>query len=269
MLPNPWGGLHTNLEMDMIAAKRKPLIGCTTYRKTADHSPPNDILGLMPSYLEAVKAAGGIPVMIPLGLSDDDLRTAVQQMDGILLPGGGDIEPGIYQGQGHPTVGGVDEDRDRVEITVARTAVTQQKPLLAICRGLQVLNVALGGSLWEDVELLMPQAMHHEHVHSHPRNYLAHNVTIEPDSLLAKQLGMTETAVNSLHHQGIRRLAADLRATAVAPDGLIEGVEVISHPFALGVQWHPENLIHDVPHMLRLFRGLVEAAASQPVIGYP
>lgn len=252
----------------MIATTRKPLIGCTTYRKASGESPPIDVLGLMPSYLEAVVAAGGIPVMIPLGLSDEDLRTAIQQMDGILLPGGGDIEPSIYQGQGHPTVAGIDADRDRVEITVARTAVHQQKPLLAICRGLQVLNVALGGSLWEDVELLMPQAMHHEHVHSHPRNYLAHNVTIEPDSLLAKQLGMTETAVNSLHHQGIRRLANDLRATAVAPDDLIEAVEVINHPFALGVQWHPENLIHSAPHMLGLFRGLVEAAAAQPVISY-
>lgn len=253
----------------MIATTRKPLIGCTTYRKTAGESSPIDILGLMPSYLEAIVAAGGIPVMIPLGLSDDDLRATIQQMDGILLPGGGDIEPSVYQGQGHPTVGGVDEDRDRVEITVARTAVAQQKPLLAICRGLQVLNVSLGGSLWEDVELLMPQAMHHEYVHSHPRNHLAHTVTIEPDSLLAKQLGKTETAVNSLHHQGIRQLATDLRATAVAPDGLIEGVEVLHHPYAVGVQWHPENLIHNVPHMLGLFRGLVEAAAAQPVIGYP
>jgi len=253
----------------MIAAARKPLIGCTTYRKTVDESSPINILGLMPSYLEAVAAAGGIPVMIPLGLSDDDLRATIQQMDGILLPGGGDIEPGVYQGQGHPTVGGIDEDRDRVEITVARTAVAEQKPLLAICRGVQVLNVALGGSLWEDVEQLMPQAMHHEYVHSHPRNHLAHNVTIEPDSLLAKQLGRTETAVNSLHHQGIRRLAHELRATAVAPDGLIEGVEVINHPFAVGVQWHPENLIHNVPHMLGLFQGLVEAAAAaQPVVSY-
>ena len=246
---------------------RKPLIGCTTYRKFSDQKPPIDILGLMPSYLEAIVAAGGVPVMIPLGLSDEDLQLVIQQMDGILLPGGGDIDPVRYQGDGHPTVGGIDEDRDRVEVTVARTAVAHQKPLLAICRGLQVLNVALGGSLWEDVELLMPQAMHHEHVNSHPRNYLAHNVTIEPDSLLARQLGRTETAVNSLHHQGIRRLANDLRATAVAPDGLIEGIEVIGHPYALGVQWHPENLIHNVPHMLGLFQGLVEAA-SEPVISY-
>ena len=250
-----------------MTTTRKPLIGCTTYRKMSDQTPPIDILGLMPSYLDAVVAAGGVPVMIPLGLSHDDLRIVVEQMDGILLPGGGDIEPAVYQGQGHPTVGGIDEDRDRVELFVAQTAVAQQKPLLAICRGLQVLNVALGGSLWEDVELLMPQAMHHEYVNSHPRNYMAHNVSIEPDSLLAKQLGTQETAVNSLHHQGIRRLAEPLRATAVAPDGLIEAVEVKAHPYAVGVQWHPENLIHNAPHMLGLFQGLVEAA-SQPVISY-
>lgn len=251
----------------MIATKGKPLIGCTTYRKISDQTPPIDILGLMPSYLEAIVAAGGVPVMIPLGLSDDDLRIVIQQMDGILLPGGGDIKPSVYLGNGHPTVVGIDEDRDRVELTVARTAVAQQKPLLAICRGLQVLNVALGGTLWEDVELLMPQAMHHEYVHTHPRHYLAHSVTIESDSLLARQLGTTETTVNSLHHQGVRRLADTLRATAVAPDGLIEGVEVINHPYAVGVQWHPENIIDNAPHMLGLFQGLVEAAAvSQPVI---
>lgn len=248
---------------------RKPLIGCTTYRKVSGQNPPIDILGLMPSYLEAIAAAGGVPVMIPLGLSDENLQVAIEGMDGILLPGGGDIEPGVYQGEGHPTVAGIDEDRDRVELLVARTAVSQQKPLLAICRGLQVLNVALGGSLWEDVEQMMPQAMHHEHVNSHPRNYLAHNVKIEADSLLARQLGTTETAVNSLHHQGIRRLATNLRATAVAPDGLIEGIEVIDHPYAIGVQWHPENLIHNVPHMLGLFEGLIEAATvPQPVAGY-
>ncbi|GJM41121.1 MAG: gamma-glutamyl-gamma-aminobutyrate hydrolase [Ardenticatenaceae bacterium] len=253
----------------MIAPTRKPLIGCTTYRKISDQTPPIDIIGLMPAYLEAIVAAGGVPVMIPLGLSEDNLVTIVEQMDGILLPGGGDIEPSVYQENGHPTLTGIDEDRDRVELVVARTAVAQQKPLLAICRGLQVLNVALGGSLWQDVELMMPQAMHHEFVNSHPRNHLAHTVTIEPDSLLAKQLGITSTAVNSLHHQGIRRLATQLKATAVAPDNLVEGVEVIDHPYAVGVQWHPENLIQNVPYMLGLFQGLVEAANEpQAIISY-
>lgn len=223
----------------------------------------------MPSYLNAIAAAGGLPVMIPLGLGEDELLQLVQRMDGILLPGGGDIAPTVYGGTRSDLVSSVDEDRDRVEVVVARTAVSQKKPLLAICRGIQMLNVALGGSLWEDVELLMPQAMHHEFAKSNPRSYLAHTVTIEPNSLLARRLNRRETAVNSLHHQGIRRLADGLRSTAFAPDGLIEGVEVIDHPYAIGVQWHPENIIQNAPHMLGLFRGLVEAAAvSEAVIGY-
>ncbi len=254
----------------MLASARKPLIGCTTYRKHANQNPSIKIIGLMPAYLDAICAAGGIPVMIPLGLNEDALLEIVQRMDGILLPGGGDIEPSEYCGVQRDLVSSVDSDRDRVEIFVAQTAVSQKKPLLAICRGLQVLNVALGGSLWEDVKIMMPQAMRHEFVNSNSRNYLAHNVAIEPDSLLAKQLGRTATPVNSLHHQGIRRLAEDLRATAVASDGLIEGVEVVDHPYAVGVQWHPENLIHNVPYMLGLFRGLVEAASvTESAISYP
>lgn len=253
----------------MIASARKPLIGCTTYRKVSDQIPPIEIIGLMPSYLEAISKAGGIPVMIPLGLSEANLLEIVQRMDGIVLPGGGDIEPDEYGGGRRDLVSSVDKDRDRVEMLVAQTAVFHQKPLLAICRGVQVLNVSLGGSLWEDVEMMMPRGMNHEFVNSNPRNYLAHNVTIEKNSLLARQLGCTETAVNSLHHQGIRRLANGLQATAVAPDGLIEGVEVIDHPYAIGVQWHPENIIQNAPHMLGLFRGLVEAAiVSQSVISY-
>ncbi|VAW39512.1 Para-aminobenzoate synthase, amidotransferase component [hydrothermal vent metagenome] len=253
----------------MIAPVHKPLIGCTTYRKASNQTRPIEIIGLMPSYLEAISAAGGIPVMIPLGLSEADLLEIVQRVDGIVLPGGGDIEPSVYEGTRHNLVLSVDEDRDRVEMVVARTAVFHKKPLLAICRGVQLLNVSLSGSLWEDVEVMMPQAMRHEFVNSNPRNYLAHDVTIEADSLLAKLLDCTETAVNSLHHQGIRRLADGLRVTAVAPDGLIEGVEVIDHPYAIGVQWHPENIIHNAPHMLGLFRGLVEAAiVSQSLISY-
>lgn len=253
----------------MIATTHKPLIGCTTYRKTSEQTPPIEILGLMPTYLEAIVAAGGIPVMIPLGLQEADLKQILQRMDGVLIPGGGDVEPARYQGQWIPSIYGVDSDRDRVEMLVAQTAVASQKPLLAICRGVQVLNVALGGSLWEDVKDMMPGARRHDYFGSYPRNHLSHNVTIESDSVLARLLGTTETAVNSLHHQGIRRLAEPLQATAVAPDGLIEGVEVTNHPFAIGVQWHPENLMHDVPHMLGLFQGLVDAASVSRSVAFP
>jgi putative glutamine amidotransferase len=243
---------------------RKPLIGCTTYRKMADHHPPFELFGIRPSYIQALVAAGGVPVLIPLGLSGDDLQLILAQVDGLLVPGGGDVEPSCYQGQNdHALVNGVDPDRDRVEFELIRTAVVRQMPLLAICRGHQALNVALGGSLWEDVASQMPGAAVHDYYGSHPMNYLAHPVEAQPDSLLARTLGKTCVAVNSLHHQGIRRLAADLRAVATAPDGLIEAVEAPGHPFAIGVQWHPENLAHEHPAMFNLFRGLVEAAVYQ------
>jgi len=240
-----------------------PIIGCTTYRKISNQEPPIEILGLMPAYVSAVSAAGGVPVLIPLGLDDAALLTIFERIDGLLLPGGGDIDPVEYHGNGHQKVAAVDPDRDRVEFLLARTAVARQKPMLAICRGIQVLNVALGGSLYEDISAYVPTDIRHDNFQSKPRNYLAHQVTVQPDSMLARQLGKTETAVNSLHHQSIRKLAPELTETAVAPDGIIEGVEIPGHPYALAVQWHPENLIHDDLAMLALFKGLVRAAGVQ------
>ena len=228
---------------------KRPLIGMTTYR-------------IMPSYIESIVAAGGLPVLIPLGLGEAELTDILTRLDGVLLPGGGDIEPSVYRGGLHDTMYGIDPDRDRVEMLVARQAVEMQKPLLAICRGHQILNVALGGTLWEDVKTFMPQAIRHDHFRGFPRNHMAHSVTAVPDSQIVRMMGKTEINVNSLHHQGVRDLAAELRATAVAPDGLVEATEIPGHPFAVTVQWHPENLIHDDPTMLSLFKGLIEAASQ-------
>lgn len=242
---------------------RPPLIGCTTYRKVADQDPPIEMIGLMPTYIKAVVAAGGVPILIPLGLSDDDLLAIFGRIDGLLLPGGGDIEPSIYLNNGNGHSRGIDEDRDRVELLMARTAVAQQKPLLAICRGIQVLNVALGGTLYEDIQAEFPNAIDHDLNGKKPRNFLAHDVTVHSDSLLFNQIGKSVTAVNSLHHQNVKDLAPELVATATAPDGLVEAVEVPGHPYALAVQWHPENLIEDDPDMLGLFKGLICAAGNQ------
>lgn len=216
----------------------------------------------MPSYIEAISTAGGVPVMIPLGLSEEELLTIFERVDGILLPGGGDIEPAFYRGTSHKSMWGVDPERDRSEFVLSRAAVQKGKPILAICRGIQVLNVALGGTLWEDIGSMVPNSLEHDNSNGTPRNYLAHPVNIQPDSVLAKVIGKTECVVNSIHHQAIRDLAPELMVTAHAPDNVIEGAEVPEHPFAVAVQWHPENLIADDPAMLALFRALVEASAQ-------
>ena len=245
-----------------MKSSSRPLIGCTTYKKDIPQKPPIEVYGLMPSYIEAISAAGGVPVMIPLGLSEEELLTILERVDGILLPGGGDIEPAFYHGTSHISLWGVDPERDRTEFILSRAAVRYGKPILAICRGIQVLNVALGGTLWEDIGSMVPDSLEHDNANGTPRNYLAHPVNIHPDSVLAKVIGKTECVVNSIHHQAIREVAPELMVTAHAPDNIIEGAEVPEHPFAVAVQWHPENLIADDPAMLALFRALVEASAQ-------
>lgn len=242
----------------------RPLIGCGTYRKTADQESPIDVYGLMPTYVQAVLAAGGLPVLLPLALSEDDLRALLPRLDGVLLPGGGDMQPSCYGGNDEdPTVRGIDNVRDAFEITLIRHALQEEKPLLAICRGVQVFNVALGGTLWEDVGNQMPGAIRHDYFNDVPSDYLAHDITVQPDSLLHEILGAGALRVNSLHHQGIRVLAPDLYASAVSPDNLIEAVEVRNHPFAVGVQWHPERLLIAEPRMHQLFRRFVSAADAR------
>jgi putative glutamine amidotransferase len=241
---------------------RRPIIGCTSYRKWVRQEPPFAVYGVAPAYVEAVLAAGGIPLLIPLGLDDEDVAALVDHIDGLILTGGGDVAPDRYQGRLHPTVKDVDIERDRLEFMLVEQILDRRKPLLAICRGCQLFNVALGGTLWEDVASQKSGALSHDLNNSHPRNHLGHTVSIEADSALAGHLGKTNTWVNTLHHQGIRELAPGLRITAVALDGLIEGVEIADHPYAIGVQWHPECLVQDDPAMLSLFKGLVEAAGK-------
>ncbi|MDT8304343.1 MAG: gamma-glutamyl-gamma-aminobutyrate hydrolase family protein [Anaerolineae bacterium] len=244
--------------------RTRPLIGCSTYRRTLGDTQPIDMFGLMSTYTEAVGAAGGLPMLIPLGLTADELLALVQRLDGILLPGGGDIAPAEYGGdESDQTVRSIDPDRDALELWLARYAAANDVPLLAICRGIQVVNVALGGSLWEDIYQSMPGAIVHDYNSRNERDYLAHDVTVAPGSCLAGVLQTSDPIpVNSLHHQGIRRLATGLTTVATAPDGLIEAVELRDHPFALAVQWHPEAMLERVPLMRRLFRGFVQAAGG-------
>lgn len=246
----------------MIFPAQRPIIGCATFQRDVEDR-SNAPVSLMPSYIEAVRKAGGIPVLLPLLLDKAEMEAALARVDGVVIPGGGDVEPHRYNGIQHESLGGLDPVRDEFEINLIRYAVEQEKPFLAICRGMQVFNVAMGGTLWEDVLSMMPASLKHDYYPHQPRNLVPHAVAVEPDSCLAYYLQASQVNVNSLHHQGVRELADGVRATAVAPDGLIEAIEVPGHPYAIGVQWHPECLVDDDPAMLRLFEGLVAAAAGQ------
>ncbi len=245
-----------------MSISRPPLIGITTHSPTA---PDWAELGLLRDLIvNAVEAAGGLPVILPLGLRAATLQGALDRLDGVLLAGGGDVDPAHYGAEPHPAIGGVDPVRDTAEITVARWAVASATPLFGICRGAQVLNVALGGTLYRDIAE-HPQALKHTYYPNLPLDFRPHPVQVAEDSRLAQALGQPLVDVNSLHHQAVRGLAPSLRAVAHAPDGLIEAVELPAHPFALAVQWHPECL-PAAPEMRRLFEAFVEAARTRPAV---
>ncbi|MEM7800973.1 MAG: gamma-glutamyl-gamma-aminobutyrate hydrolase family protein [Chloroflexota bacterium] len=240
-------------------SKLSPLIGLTTYRVKVEGRDVT-VDGLMSPYAKAVSAAGGIPVLIPLSLSEAELNELRRRLDGIILPGGGDMDPIHYGGDSNGKIYGVTPDRDRVELHLAKEAVDKDQPLFAICRGHQVLNVALGGTLYEDVLDMMPGAIKHAYFTDAPRDYHAHPVEIKADTKLSELLNeKTEIGVNSLHHQGIKDLGTYLLPNAYSPDGLVEGYEIPGHRFAMSVQWHPEELVHRDEDMRILFKAFIDA----------
>ena len=213
------------------------MIGVTTARSLNSKIP---VISVTQAYIQAVLRAGGQPVLLPIGLTSKDLDELLPDLDGILLTGGGDIDPQRFNGAPHPRVYDIDIDRDNLEIELVQRAAQQQIPFLGICRGIQVINVALGGTLFTHVADQLPGALRHDWYPDIPRDTLAHGVEVQPGSLLAAVTGSTALKVNSLHHQGLKDTAPALQAIAVAPDGLTEAVELPGHPFGLGVQWHPE-----------------------------
>jgi putative glutamine amidotransferase len=235
-----------------------PIIGVSTGRLT-DPNIQRDQVATPASYLRAVLAAGGIPLLIPPDLTHDQLAETLSRLNGLVLIGGGDLDPVLFNGKPHPRVYDIDPARDFLDLTLARLAAEQRVPFLGICRGIQVVNVALGGTLYTDIGDQFPGALRHDWYPNIPRNHLAHKVTVEAGSRLANILGGTSFQVNSLHHQGLDQPAPGLRVTAWSPDELIEAVELPDHPFGVAVQWHPEWLQEHAPQRA-LFAALVSAA---------
>ena len=197
-------------------------------------------------------------MMIPVGMDIQSLDSLIARLDGLLFTGGADIDPHRFTAQNHPKVYGISPARDALELALIGKVLAEDKPVLAICRGIQVLNVACGGELYLDIHDQMPNALKHDWFPGFPRDRFTHAVSLTPGSKLNEIFGADEIQVNSLHHQGISQIGKGLSATAYAPDGLVEGLEVNGKAFALGVQWHPESLPDD-PGMQRLFRAFIEA----------
>jgi len=239
---------------------RFPVIGVTTYQFNNEQGAPQSALSQ--AYIRALNRNGAIPVLIPVGIEKEKLTDLLQHLDGVLFTGGGDVHPERYKHEMHPLVDGVDHERDQLELDLLEAVVQHEKPFLGICRGLQMINVALGGTLFEDIADQRPDSISHKYYPDWPRTHLAHPVQVEAQSKLGRILNGSLFPVNSLHHQGIEKLAPDLRATAFAPDGLVEAIELPGHPFALGVQWHPEWLPSDAA-MDPLFQAFAETALNR------
>jgi putative glutamine amidotransferase len=221
------------------------------------------------TYLDAITLAGGWPVVVPAATDEGLIRGLVERCDGVMLTGGDDIQPELYAKSLAPdlraTVKETDPVRDMLETLVVKEAFSQRKPLLAICRGHQILNVTLGGTLIVDIPKQVKTEINHSQLKNKDR--VVHEVSLETESLLAGNLGKQVVEVNSSHHQAVNRVAEPLRVTGRSPDGIIEVMELKREeanllPYLLAVQFHPERLVRGYPAYLELFRGFVSACAA-------
>jgi len=234
----------------------RPLVGISSYGRAGDRQ----TFSLPCEYVDVVRLAGGVPIVLPA--VEGEIPEALDVVDALILPGGGDIDPAHYGGMRHEANYGISTERDGFELGLARAALARPDlPVLCICRGLQLLNVALGGDLVSHI----PDHFGDTIAHRHPElRAVVHPVRIDPKSRLAAILGATELSVHSVHHQAVGRLGDGLRAVAWSPDGVIEAVESDRHGFLIGLQWHPELAALDDARQRRLFEELIGRHMGMP-----
>ena len=217
-------------------------------------------------YVSTLTNAGAIPWLVPL-VDDETLRGIYEKLDGVFLPGGADIDPVSYGTAPHPLCDKTDRDRDRVELALARWAIEDGKPLLGVCRGMQLINLAAGGTLYQDLAEQMTGSIKHDYFpfggQTFRRDYLAHEVDVRPNTRLASVFGAGALRVNSMHHQGVRDVGRDLVVSATSSDGLVEALEAPNGAYVVGVQWHPEALTDSQDSARVLFEDFVREATER------
>ncbi|MCS7061933.1 MAG: gamma-glutamyl-gamma-aminobutyrate hydrolase family protein [Anaerolineae bacterium] len=216
------------------------------------------------NYVRSLIDAGALPILAPVTLDERELRALYESAGGVMLAGGADVDPALYGELPHEKTHDIDPDRDRAECLLTQWAVADDKPLFGICRGIQTMNVALGGSLIQDIPSQWPTNLQHNgHYEGASRDQELHTVRVASGSRVAHMLGGREqVGVNSFHHQAVKRLAEGFVVTSRAADDIIEAIEMPDKRFVVGVQWHPEELSHIRPDMLNLFITFVNAVTS-------
>lgn len=233
----------------------RPIVGITC-------SIDQEALKLNTSYYQALEKAGALPILIPILQRSEDLFQLADNLDGVLFSGGVDIDPRYYDEEPRPGLGQITPERDELEITLCKAFFERKKPIFGICRGIQLINVSLGGTLHQDIRTELKDVL--KHYQEAPAYAPTHVVFVERDSLLFSIVKMEKFLVNSFHHQAIKKVAPTLKVVARSSDGIIEAVESIDRDrFVLGVQWHPERMFEKYLEHFRLFERFVEECSKR------
>lgn len=257
-----------NVESEGEALDRKPVIGIAGLARQSDGGPflAAERVFTGSINVRAILKNGGLPLLLPAASLAEDARAVMACCDGLLLPGGEDLTPWYYGEEPLPCIGVFRPEIDAAWMAAVRAAAAQGKPILGICKGHQTINVAFGGSLFQDMSL-QERALGRpvlQHMQKYDRTYLTHHVQIDPDTHLAAMLGAGRIGTNSMHHQAVNRVAEGFRVTARADDGTVEAIEN-GDGSIIGVQWHPEDLVDSAPRMNALFAGLIARAAGRDI----